>query len=77
MEKDPALEFGEYALRRMCSRGLTQAHVWYCVVHHTNEYKTGTETVWQCKLPDGRNIKIRVRDGSARLIYIVDAFTFI
>lgn len=77
MDKEPkALEFGDYAMRRMCDRQITDAQVWYCVNHHCKEYPVGSETVWQCQLPDGRNLKIRIRDGSANPIYVVDVFSF-
>ena len=75
---DPSLEFSEYATRRMCARGITANHVWYCIVHSSNHYKAeNDEIVYVTKLPDGRNIKVRVRDGTKNPIYIIDAFSFI
>jgi hypothetical protein len=79
MDNEPKFAFSDYALRRMQLRGISESHVWYCIVHHDNDEEYcvgGKELVWKCKLPDGRNIKIRVRDGSANPLYIIDAFSF-
>ena len=77
MGNEPLLEFSGYAAHRMHARGITEAHVWFCVMKHTSEYKVGeNEIVYQCQLPDGRNIKVRVRDGSKNPIYVIDAFSF-
>lgn len=75
MELDISLEFSDHAKRRMLPRGLTERHIWYCLEHGCEEYKVGKDTVWGCQLPDGRNMKVRVRDASANPIYIIDAFT--
>ena len=76
MEQNRILDFTDYARARMSSRVLTEAHVWFCRFNHTNTYKVGKETVWECKLPDGRNMKVRVRDAFATPIIVVDAFTY-
>jgi hypothetical protein len=61
----------------MSSRGITAPHVWYCIVHHDKEYKVeNDEITYVTKLPDGRNLKVRVRDGSRDPIYIIDTFSF-
>ncbi len=77
MEQGKTLEFFDYARRRMSSRGLTEAHVWFCMFHHDPkaEYKVGRDTVWPCVLPDGRNIKVRVEEGSNNKIIVKEAFT--
>lgn len=77
MGTEPPLEFSDHAKRRMCSRGITEAHVWYCIHHHSGQYDvTKKEIAYVTKLPDGRNIKVRVRDGLKTPIYVIDAFSF-
>jgi len=76
---DSPLEFSDYALRRMSQRNITREHVWYCINNHSKEEEycpTSGEVVWMTKLPDGRNIKVRVRDGSKSPIFIIDTFSF-
>ena len=75
MEEDKSLSFSSYASSRMVSRGLTEYHVWYCRFHCNKKYEVKGDTVWECKLPDGRNIKVRVRDTSTNLV-VIDAFTY-
>lgn len=74
MEQDKTLKFSNYALTRMGSRGVTEAHVWYCAFNQTSSYKVKNQTVWVCCLPDNRNMKIRVEDHNANPIIILDAF---
>jgi hypothetical protein len=77
MATEPEIECSEYAIHRMSQRGIQEHHVWYCIVHHKDQYNVGgKELVYECKLPDGRNIKVRVRDGSKNPIYVIDAFVF-
>ena len=78
MDKDN-IQFTDYALHRMERRGVTREHVWYCVNHHesSEEYcPSKGELVWTTQLPDGRNIKVRIRDGSDNPIEVIDAFSF-
>lgn len=75
MGTEPQIEYCEYATHRMCQRGIQEHHVWYCIVHHENCYNVGgKDLVYECKLPDGRNLKVRVRDGSKNPVYVIDAF---
>ena len=74
MEQGKSLSFEPYGLSRMRSRGLTEFHIWYCRFHCVKEYQVKGDTVWKCKLPDGRNMKVRVRDTSTNLV-VIDAFT--
>ena len=64
MEREKALEISDYARRRMFTRGLNENHIWFCLFNHKKEYRVGRDMVWECKLPDGRNMKVRVRDAS-------------
>lgn len=75
MEQEKSLDFTEYARARMDARGLKEGHVWFCMFNQTHTYNVGGDTVWECKLPDGRNMKVRVRDAFASPIIVVDAFT--
>jgi hypothetical protein len=71
--------FNEYALRRMSQRGITKEQVCYCITHHSSEEAycpANGEIVFPTVLPDGRNIKVRVRDGNKKTIYVIDAFSF-
>lgn len=76
MAQDKSVEFTSYALSRMSARVLSEAHVWFCKFHQTRTYKVGGDTVWVCKLPDGRNMKVRVRNVCAKPIIVVDVFTY-
>lgn len=75
MEQVKSLEISDYARRRMSARGLSEAHVWYCMFNQKKTYKVGQETVWACALPDGRNMKVRVEDVSSNPIIVKDVFT--
>lgn len=79
MPPETDLEFSDYALRRMAKRLITEAHVWYCIVHHDENVEycpANGEVVWRTVLPDGRNIKVRVREGSSNPMHVIDAFSF-
>lgn len=75
MQQGKTLEISDYARRRMVARGLNDSHIWFCMFHYTRTYQVGTETVWACVLPDGRNIKVRVEDISVNPIIVKEAFT--
>lgn len=75
MEQGQILIISDYARRRMLARGLNDYHVWYCRFHHKEEYKVGKVTVWVCRLPDHRNIKVRVKYDSSNPIIVLDVFT--
>ena len=76
MEQNVSLYFTGYARSRMSARGLNETHVWFCRFNKHHTYKVGRDTVWESKLPDGRNIKVRVKDDSANPIIVVDVFTY-
>jgi hypothetical protein len=76
MEQDFSLVLSSYARSRMSARGLNEAHVQYCCLNKRKTYKVGGNVVWEAKLPDGRNIKVRVKDVSANPIIVVDVFTY-
>jgi hypothetical protein len=76
MEQETPLEISDYAYRRMSRRCLSVYHIWYVRFHHEREYKVGDDTVWMGKLPDGRNVKVRVGDTNSNPIIVNDAFTY-
>jgi len=76
MEKGQSLTVSGYAQRRMLSRGLNDSHIWYCMFYHKKEYRVGKDMVWDCMLPDHRNIKVRVEYGSSNPIVVKDVFTY-
>jgi hypothetical protein len=76
---EESIIFSEYALRRMSRRGITKEQVCYCVTHHSSEEEycpANDEIVFPTVLPDGRNIKVRIRDGNKKIKYVIDAFSF-
>ena len=54
----------------MTRYGLTVDQVYFIVKHFQNTYRADGATVYQAKLPDGRQAKVRLLDGE-----VVDAFT--
>lgn len=64
-----------YAEKRMERYGLKRGHIEYIIKYTASSYKTHGDTVHKSDLPDGRTIKVRIRQASQ--IEIVDAFQVI
>lgn len=64
------LNVSSFAKNRMTRYGLTVDQVYFIVKHFQNTYRADGATVYQAKLPDGRQAKVRLLDGE-----VVDAFT--
>jgi len=75
MAPEKPLDFTTYARSRMHARGLTETHVSFCRSHNNDKYEVRGVTAWVCKLPDGRNMKVKTKDTSAKII-VIDVFTF-
>ena len=75
-----------FALDRMVERGLNEGQIHYAIQHHEHEYSVGKQVVYRSTLPDGKRIKVRIeevgiaelgKEGSVRLVRIVDVFTHV
>lgn len=76
MDEGVSLVFTAYAQSRLSARCLNEAHVLFCRDNKHHTYKVGANTVWESELPDGRNIKVRVKDDTANPIIVIDVFTY-
>lgn len=69
------LEFSPHARGLITDRGITEAHVRYCREHNTHGYNAGGFVVWACILPDGRHMKVKVKEGE-HTFYVLQAFSY-
>ncbi len=66
-----ALEFSRYARQRMARYGLTRDHVELVVRQNSPaEYQTRGADVYVGTLPDGRDVKVQVHDGTVKDAFI-------
>ena len=75
MEQEKPLEFSDHAREFIGQRGITEAHVRYCRQHDTHGYLAGGFVVWACILPDGRHMKVKVKERE-HTFYVLQAFTY-
>jgi len=66
------VEFSDHAAARMEERGVDEGEVEEVLRHPDRSYRVGRDVVYVRDFPDGRTVKVRVRNPSANSAFVID-----